>query len=140
MAVARYLVDKSALARAQHPAVIDAIGPLIRAGLIGICGVVEAEMLVSARNVAEHDETRRRLRGFEWLPAPDEAWSWVADLQRSLTERGLHRAVPIPDLLIAATAHLHRVTILHYDADFDLIAEITGQPVQWVVPQGSIDQ
>lgn len=138
MAVARYLVDKSALARTHLPSVLDVVGPLIRAGLVAVCGVVEAEMLVSARNVTEHDETRR-LRSFEWLSTPDEVWSRVADVQRDLTERGLHRAVPIPDLIIAATAHCHDVTVLHYDADFDLIAEVTGQPVQWVVPRGSLD-
>lgn len=139
MALARYLVDTSALARAHVPAVLDAMGPLIRAGLVAVCAVIEAEMLVSARNLVEHDETRRRLRSFEWLPTPDEVWAQVADTQRALTERGLHRAVPIPDLVIAATAHRHAVTVLHYDADFDLIAEVTGQPVQWVVPRGSID-
>lgn len=44
----------------------------------------------------------------------------------------------IADLIIAAVAERHRVTVLHYDADYDLIAEITGQPTQWVVPRGSV--
>jgi predicted nucleic acid-binding protein len=43
------------------------------------------------------------------------------------------------DLLIAATAERHGVTVLHYDADYDLIAEVTGQLTQWVVPRGSAD-
>ena len=46
------------------------------------------------------------------------------------------RSVGIPDLLVAAVAELHRVTVLHYDADFQHVASITGQPVDWVVPRG----
>jgi predicted nucleic acid-binding protein len=59
-------------------------------------------------------------------------------VQAALAARGQHRAASIPDLLIAACAQRHGVTVLHYDGDFDLIAEVTGQPVQWVVPRGSV--
>ena len=59
--------------------------------------------------------------------------SWPA-----LVERGQHRSVGVADLLLAATAEIERLTVLHYDADFDLIAEITGQPTEWIVPRGSI--
>lgn len=52
---------------------------------------------------------------------------------------GFIAPVPMPDLLIAATAERHDVTVLHYDADFDLIAEVTGQLTRWVVPRGSAD-
>lgn len=140
MAVARYLVDKSALARAHRPAVLAVMGPLINSGLVATCGIVESEMLFSARNVAEHDETRRRLQAFEWLPTPDEIWARVAEVQRSLTEHGRHRAVPIPDLVIAATAERHGVSVLHYDVDFDVIAEVTGQPTRWVLPPGDAER
>ena len=44
----------------------------------------------------------------------------------------------MPDLLIAAVAEQHRVTVLHYDADYDRIAEITGQPMRWIVPRSSV--
>ncbi len=47
-----------------------------------------------------------------------------------LADRGQHRAPSVPDLIIAATAELARLTVLHLDKDFDLIAEITGQPVE----------
>lgn len=56
-----------------------------------------------------------------------------------LTERGWHRAVPISDLVIAATAQRHGVDLLHYDSDYDLIAQVTGQPTSWVVPRGTAD-
>lgn len=54
----------------------------------------------------------------------------AVELQTVLAGRGQHRAPSIPDLLIAATAELAELTILHVDKDFELIADITGQPVE----------
>lgn len=54
----------------------------------------------------------------------------AVEVQRLLSERGLHRAPSIPDLLIAATAELTGRVVLHLDKDFDLIAELTGQAVE----------
>ena len=51
-------------------------------------------------------------------------------VQRLVAERGHHRAASIPDLLIAATAELSGRTLLHLDKDFELIAELSGQPTQ----------
>jgi hypothetical protein len=55
-----------------------------------------------------------------------------------LAERSEHRAVPLPDLLIAACAEGAALTVLHYDADYDRIAELTGQAVRWIVPRGTV--
>ena len=52
------------------------------------------------------------------------------EVQAILAERGQHRAPSIPDLLIAAVAELAQLTVLHVDKDFELIAEVTGQPVE----------
>jgi len=139
MAVAEYLADKSVWSRVTKPAVRTALEPLIVSGRVATCGMVDAEMLFSARNVADHERIRAQRLALEWLPIFDECWARVADVQRMLTSRGLHRAVPIPDLLIAATAERHGVSVLHYDADFDLIAEVTGQLARGVVPRGSAD-
>ena len=54
----------------------------------------------------------------------------AVEIQSMLTERGQHRAPSIPDLLIAATADLAELTVLHLDKDFELIAEVTGQRVE----------
>lgn len=54
------------------------------------------------------------------------------EVLRLLAERGQHRAPSIPDLLIAATAELAELTVLHLDKDFERIAELTGQPVERV--------
>ena len=53
--------------------------------------------------------------------------------------RSQHRAVPLPDLLVAACAERAGLTVLHYDADFDRIAAVTGQKCEWVATPGSID-
>ena len=47
-----------------------------------------------------------------------------------LADRGQHRAPPIPDLIIAATAELAGLTVLHPDKGFEVIAQVTGQPVE----------
>lgn len=59
------------------------------------------------------------------------------EVQGELARLGQHR-LPIPDLIVAAAAEAAGLTVLHYDADFDRIAAITGQPVEWVVPRGSV--
>ncbi len=51
---------------------------------------------------------------------------------------GQIRAVGFADLLVAAVAERERVTVLHYDGDYDLIAHVTGQPMQWIVPRGTV--
>jgi predicted nucleic acid-binding protein len=47
-----------------------------------------------------------------------------------LADRGQHRAPSIPDLIITATAELAGLTVLHLDKDFEIIAQITGQPME----------
>jgi predicted nucleic acid-binding protein len=138
-AVASHLADTSALARLRHPAVAAVLGPLIEAGLVATCGVIEFELGWAARNSAEFDELRRdRNVGYEWLAIDDEDWRRALDVQADLWRNGLIRAVGFPDLLIAAVAEREHLTVLHYDSDYDHIAAITGQPMQWVVPRGTI--
>ena len=52
------------------------------------------------------------------------------ELQLLLAERGHLRAVSVPDLLVAAAAELTGLTVLHLDKDFDLVAQVTSQPVE----------
>jgi len=76
--------------------------------------------------------------GYEWLATHNEDWRRALDVQRALWHSGQVRAVGFPDLLIAAVAERERVTLLHYDGDYDLIARITGQQAQWVVSRGTV--
>lgn len=138
-AVATHLADTSALARLRRPAVASALGPMIEAGLVATCGVIEFELGWAARTADEFDEIRAdRQTGYEWLATHDEDWHRALQVQAALWRSGQLRAVGFPDLLIAAVAERERVTIVHYDSDYDLITHITGQPTQWVVPRGTI--
>jgi predicted nucleic acid-binding protein len=138
-AVASYLADTSALARLHHQPVAAALGPLIEAGLVATCGVIEFELGWATRNTAEFDQLRAdRDAGYEWLATHDEDWRRALDVQVALWRSGQVRVVGFPDLLVAAVAERERVTVLHYDADYDLITHITRQPTQWIVPRGSV--
>ncbi len=138
-AVASHLADTSALARLRHPPVAAVLAPLIDAGVVATCGVIEFEMGWAARGSAEFDQLRNdRDIGYEWLSTHDEDWRRALDVQAALWRGGRMRAVGFPDLLVAAVAERERVILLHYDGDYDLIAQVTGQPVQWVVPLGTV--
>jgi len=138
-AVASYLADSSALARLRHRPVAAALGPLIEAGLVATCGVIEFELGWATRSSKEFGELRAdRDAGYEWLPTHDEDWRRALAVQAALWQGGQVRAVGFPDLLIAAMAEREQVSVLHYDSDYDLIAEVTGQRVQWVVPRGTV--
>lgn len=136
----RYLIDKSALARRSKPGVREVFDGLHQRGLLCVSGAVEVELLYSARNKIESGWLRRWLTGFEYLPCPDEVWDSALEIQRLATEKGNHRAFSLADLLIAATAQRHNVQVLHYDEDYDQIAEITGYPSRWVVQPGEADR
>ena len=62
----------------------------------------------------------------------------AVDVQDELADRGQQRGAKIADLLIAAAAEAAGLVVLHYDHDFDLIAGVTGQPVEWIVPAGTV--
>jgi predicted nucleic acid-binding protein len=138
-AVARYLADTSALARLHHPAVAQVLAPLIEAGVVATCGVIEFELGWATGTSAQLDQLRTdRDAGYEWLATHDEDWRRALEVQASLWRSGRMRAVGLPDLLIAAVAERERVTVMHYDGDYNFIAQVTGQPMQWVVPRGTI--
>jgi predicted nucleic acid-binding protein len=138
-AVASHLADTSALARLQRPAVAAVLGPLIEAGLVATCGVIEFELGWATRTAAEFDQVRAdRAEGYEWLATRDEDWHRALEVQAALWRSGRVRAVGFPDLLIAAVAEREQVMLLHYDGDYDFIAEVTGQAMHWVVPRGTV--
>jgi hypothetical protein len=59
-------------------------------------------------------------------------------VQDVLAEQSQQRGAKLADLLIAAAAESAGLVILHYDHDFDLIAGVTGQPTEWIIPAGTI--
>lgn len=135
---ARYLVDKSALARMPIEPVRERLAPILEAGQAASCAIVELEVLYSARNHTEHLRIRRRRElAYATVPLDDRVFRRAIDVQAELARTGRHR-IPIPDLVIAAAAESAGLIVLHYDADFDAIAEVTDQPMEWVVPRGSL--
>jgi hypothetical protein len=71
-----------------------------------------------------------------WLPVTAAVEDEAVEIMARLADEGQHR-MPLPDVMIAATALVHEATILHYDGDFERIAEATGQGQEWIVPRGT---
>ena len=134
MAVTNWLIDKSAIVRLPlgHADNVDSWRLRIDRGLVRISTITRLELGFSVRTGAEGREGFRRpplsLMPIERItPAIEDR---AEEVQLLLADRGQHRAPSIPDLLIAATAEKAGLTVLAVDKDFDLIAEITGQPVE----------
>jgi predicted nucleic acid-binding protein len=139
VALTRYLADKSALARLHLPAVREELEPLMLRALVGICGVTQLEMLYSARNIQERARMKEQLEAsLNRVDTPEDIWEQAAEIQEALTEQAQHRSASIADLIVAATARVHGLEVLHYDRDFDTIARFTEQPAHWVVPPGTV--
>lgn len=135
---ARYLIDKSALARMPLAAVQARLAPIIEAGEAATSAIIDLEVLFSARNQAEHARIRsRRKLAYVQVPLTEVIFQRAIDVQGELARLGQHR-LPIPDLIVAAAAEAAGLAVLHYDAHFDRIAAVTGQQVEWVVPRGSV--
>lgn len=135
-----YLLDKSALARvALHDDVRAALERLDDTGVLATVAVIDLEIGYSARNLTEFDSIAAdRAELYRDLPLTREVTDRARRVQRELVRRGQHRGPGVPDLLIAATAQVYGAVVVHYDRDFDTIAAITGQPVEWIVPAGSV--
>ena len=127
-----WLIDKSALVRLGRADEAESWADRIERGLVRISTVTRLELGFSARTA---DELRTGWRTpplasmpVEYLtPAIEDR---AVEVQLLLADRGHHRAPAVPDLLVAATAELAGLTVLHLDKDFELIAEITGQSVE----------
>ncbi|MEU3722566.1 PIN domain nuclease [Streptomyces sp. NPDC031705] len=134
MSPVTYLIDTSAVVRVlTNEDVRKAWRDHLAEGVIGLCEVTELEILFSARSLADRLEKEALLGElFNWTPVPDSVYIRARSVQRLLTDRGEHRSAGPVDLLVAATAELTGLTLLHYDEDFDTIARATGQPARWV--------
>ena len=138
LARARYLADKSALARVHLDEVAGRLGPLFLAGEVATCGIVELELLFSARSSRDYLAILADRRSLPRAEVGEAGIERAVAVQTALARQGQHRGVAIPDLLIAAAAEAASLILLHYDADFDRVAAVTGQPSEWVVPRGSV--
>lgn len=129
-----WLIDKSALVRLGDSPDAELWANRIGRGLVAITTVTRLEVGYSARSAADlgrvMDTAPIASMPVEYLtPAIEDR---AVQVQRLLAERGRHRAPSIPDLIIAATAELTARTVLHLDKDFELVAELSGQPIERV--------
>lgn len=128
----RWLIDKSAYARIGISDDPDLWMGRIERGLVGAAAVTVLELGFSAKS--DGDWRRMMTKSMVSLllsePMTPEMEDRAVEVQGLLASRGYHRAVKVPDLLIAAVAESKGYTVLHVDKDFDLIAEVTGQSVE----------
>lgn len=133
-----HVVDTSVLTRLRDPAVAERIIELATTGRLARCSISDLELGYSARSAEEHDRITASLSVFDVAAIDESHVTRAGQVQRQLAAAS-QRGRKVPDLLIAAVAEELDVTLVHYDSDFDLIAEVTGQPTKWIVAAGSVD-
>jgi predicted nucleic acid-binding protein len=133
-----HLLDTSVLTRLRHAAVRAVVEPLAAAGSLARAGITDLEIGYSARSAKEWDEATDALAAFELIETSADHVRRARQVQRMLASKH-QRGRKVPDLLVAAAAEASDLAVLHYDADFDRIAAVTGQRVEWVVLAGSVD-
>src|SRR5688500_18093062 len=106
------MADKSAFARLGRPEVAAVLEPLILAGEVATCSVIELEVLFSARSHADLVRTRAtRALAFPLVPMTQADFDRATDVMELLSRTGKHRAIPLPDLLIAAVCERAGLTL-----------------------------
>jgi predicted nucleic acid-binding protein len=134
-----YLADTSAWRRSGARA--DIAGrweSLLKRGELAICAPIELELLYSARGPREYEDLQNDMEALPWLPLDARAELHALRAQAGLAAASQHRGPGPIDLLIAGVAEARGAILLHYDRHFDAIAEVTGQPMEWLAPRGSL--
>lgn len=132
-----YLGDTSAIARMAQPQIADRLGPLIESGLVARCTPTDLEAGFSSTNPESHRSMRETRSAWPLIPMDQSVLDRAVEVQDELADRSQQRGAKIGDLLIAAAAEAAGLVVLHYDHDFDVIADVTGQPTEWIVPAGT---
>ena len=140
---AALLLDNSAWVRLADPALSAArtieLADAIEAGQIAACLPFLLEAGYSPRSASDHDQLLDELLSLPRFHIDDNVEQRALDAQRQLARVGHHRLPPV-DLLVAAIADRHRLDVLHYDRDYDLLAEKTDLEFDsvWLAPQGTL--
>lgn len=135
---AYYLGDTSALARARDPQIAARLDPLLEAGLVARCTPTDLEAGFTSQSPESHRRMRDGRQAWPFVSMDQSVLDRAVEVQDELVERSQHRGVKIADLLIAAAAEAAQLVVLHYDRDYDLIAEVTGQRTEWIVTPGTV--
>jgi predicted nucleic acid-binding protein len=133
------LADTSAWTNRDRNAVLrNDFDSRVLAGEIAMSPSVLMELLWSARNSADFDDIVAELAALPRLSPEEPAWDRAVEVWRELARRGRLRQVPQNDLVVAATAELAGLAVCHYDRHFEVIAEVTGQPMRAIAPLGTL--
>jgi predicted nucleic acid-binding protein len=133
------LADTSAWHRSRTPAVAQLWRRHLDQDRIATTAPVRLEVLYSARSARDYEEISEELDSLHQLPCGETALARALEVHGWLAaKRPLYHRVAIPDLLIAAVAELGGATVWHHDRDYERIAEVTGQPIEWVAPPGTL--
>jgi len=133
-----YLGDTSAIARLGIPQIAERLVPLVEAGLVARCTPTDLEAGFSSPSPRLHVAMREERSGWPFATIDQSVLDRAVAAQDALAARSEQRGAKIADLLIAAVAEAAGLVVLHYDHDFDLIASVTHQPVEWILPAGSV--
>jgi predicted nucleic acid-binding protein len=135
------LADTSAWTnRHKRPDVASQFSERIATGEVATCDLVKLELLRMTQDHREFVQRRQELDELSSAPITAPVWRRAIDVMETFASRGPlhHRQVGLQDLLVAAAAELAELPVLHYDRHFELIAEVTGQPVRAIAPLGSL--
>jgi hypothetical protein len=117
----------------------ERLAALAQAGQLWTCRLIDLEVVYGsrARDVAEVIEKRKALPE---APITSGVLHRALQIAGAMAASGLHRGAKPADLVIAAAAEAADLAVLHYDDDYDRIASVTRQPMEWVAPAGSLDR
>jgi predicted nucleic acid-binding protein len=134
-----YLADTTVyVLQRRHDPVRQRVQELLTQGRLAACQMTALEYLNNAPDPDGYETLWGALHAQRRVDVSTDAMNRAMEVHRALAGRSQHRNFRLPDLIIAAAAELAGTAVLHYDADYDRIAEITGQPVEWVVPRDSL--
>lgn len=134
----RYLVDTSVLARARQEVVGNRLEDLSLHGRFWTCRIIDLE-LVHATRAGEVPTVAAARRELPEAPVNPVVMNRALDVMETMALSGVHRGARPVDYVIAAAAEMAGLAVLHYDDDFERIAQVTGQVMTWVAPRGTLD-
>jgi predicted nucleic acid-binding protein len=106
--------------------------------LVARCTPTDLEAGFSSSSPAAHRAMRQARSAWPFVAMDQAVLDRAVEVQDMLAALSQHRGAKIADLLIAAAAEAARLVVLHYDHDYDVIAEVTRQRTEWVVPAGAV--
>jgi predicted nucleic acid-binding protein len=134
-----YLADTSVyVLQARHAEVRRKFETLLAEGRLAACQMTTLEYLNNAPDPKGYESLWGAMHGHRWMDVTTQVMDRALQVHRALAAKSQHRHFRLPDLIIAATAEVHGATVLHYDTDYDRIAAVTSQPMEWVAARGSL--